>query len=104
MTSLPAACRGPLLLSRREVLQVGSVSRGDNYAHAAAVNARLAGDDRGAEGGGAEPTVHPVIGSSVRMLRPPRRRGVPYVSMPCITRGGGGGPPQPGVFGGVLGR
>ena len=29
---------------------------------------------------------------------------VPYVSMPYITKEGAGGPPQPGFFGGWLGR
>jgi hypothetical protein len=38
------------------------------------------------------------------MLRPPRTAVVPYVSMPYITQEGAGGPPQPGFFGGLLGR
>ncbi len=38
------------------------------------------------------------------LCRPPTRPVVPYVSMPYITQEGAGGPPQPGFFGGLLGR
>jgi hypothetical protein len=38
------------------------------------------------------------------LVRPPRRPVVPYVSMPYVTQEGAGGPPQPGFFGGLLGR
>jgi hypothetical protein len=83
---------------------VRSVSHSVNNAHAAAVYASLTGHDRGEKGGGAKPDDHPAIGSTLAMLRPPRRPVVPYVSMPYITQEGAGGPPQPGFFGGVLGR
>ena len=38
------------------------------------------------------------------MVRPPTTTIVPFVSMPYITQEGRGGPPQPGFFGGLLGR
>ena len=38
------------------------------------------------------------------MLRPPERPIVPHVCLPYITKEGAGGPPQPGFFGGLLGR
>src|SRR5204862_1797089 len=60
--------------------------------------------DRGEIGGGARPTDHPAIGSVLGLLRPPQETVVPYVSMPFITQEGRGGPPQPGFFGGWLGR
>jgi hypothetical protein len=85
---------------------VRSVHHTVNNAHAAAVYASLTGHDRGdarvAIGAGAND--YPAIGSTLAMLRPPRRPVVPYVSMPYITQEGAGGPPQPGFFGGVLGR
>jgi hypothetical protein len=40
----------------------------------------------------------------VGLVRPPKSAVVPYVSMPYITQEGRGGPPQPGFFGGILGR
>jgi hypothetical protein len=83
---------------------VRSVHHGVNNSHAAAVYAGLTGHDRGELGGGAKPTDHPAIGSVAGMCRPPRTPIVPYVSMPYITAEGKGGPPQPGFFGGLLGR
>ena len=83
---------------------VRSVSHSVNNAHAAAVYASLTGHDRGEKGGGTKPDDHPAIGSTLGLLRPPRRPVVPYVSMPYITQEGAGGPPQPGFFGGLLGR
>ena len=38
------------------------------------------------------------------MYRPPTAAVVPFVSMPYVTAEGRGGPPQPGFFGGWLGR
>src|SRR6202035_5366789 len=64
----------------------------------------LTGHDRGEQGGGAKPTDYPAIGSVLGLCRPPQRPVVPYVSMPYITAEGRGGPPQPGFFGGMLGR
>ncbi|MBY0396707.1 MAG: DUF1501 domain-containing protein, partial [Thermoleophilia bacterium] len=75
-----------------------------NNAHAAAVYCGLTGHDRGELGGGAKPTDNPAIGSVVALTRPPMRAVIPYVSMPYITAEGAGGPPQPGFFGGWLGR
>jgi hypothetical protein len=83
---------------------VRSVHHSVNNSHAAAVYAAMTGHDRGELGGGARPTDNPAIGSVVGMLRPPTRPVVSYVSMPFITQEGAGGPPQPGFFGGLLGR
>jgi len=81
-----------------------SVHHGVNNSHAAAVYAGLTGHDRGEIGGGARPTDYPAIGSVVGLRRPPQTPVVPFVSMPYITAEGRGGPPQPGFFGGWLGR
>ncbi len=75
-----------------------------NNAHAAAVYAALTGHDRGEIGGGARPDDYPAVGSVVGMRRPPLTPALPYVSMPYVTKEGAGGPPQPGFFGGLLGR
>src|SRR5262245_42220522 len=83
---------------------VRSVHHSVNNAHAAAVYTALTGHDRGEIGGGTRPSDNPAIGSVVGMLRPPGKPIVPYVSMPYITQEGAGGPPQPGFFGGLLGR
>ena len=83
---------------------VRSVHHSVNNSHAAAVYAALTGHDRGEQGGGAKPTDHPAIGSVVGLCRPPLTPVIPYVSMPYITQEGAGGPPQPGFFGGWLGR
>jgi hypothetical protein len=83
---------------------VRSLHHSVNNAHAAAVYTGMTGHDRGEKGGGAKPTDNPAIGSVVSMLRPPLTAIVPYVSMPYITQEGAGGPPQPGFFGGLLGR
>jgi hypothetical protein len=83
---------------------VRSVHHSVNNSHAAAVYAGLTGHDRGEMGGGARPTDHPAIGSVVGLCRPPGAAVVPFVSMPYITAEGRGGPPQPGFFGGWLGR
>src|SRR5438270_14097916 len=83
---------------------VRSVHHGLNNSHAAAVYAGLTGHDRGEQGGGAKPTDYPAIGSVLARCRPPATPIVPFVSMPYITAEGAGGPPQPGFFGGWLGR
>lgn len=83
---------------------VRSVHHSVNNAHAAAVYTSLTGHDRGEIGGGAKPTDHPSIGSVLAQCRPPSKPVVPYVSLPYITQEGAGGPPQPGFFGGLLGR
>jgi hypothetical protein len=75
-----------------------------NNAHAAAVYCSLTGHDRGEIGGGARPDDYPAIGSVVGMQRPPKEAIVPHVLLPFITKEGAGGPPQPGFFGGWLGK
>jgi hypothetical protein len=75
-----------------------------NNSHAAAVYCGLTGHDRGELGGGAKGSDNPAIGSVVGLCRPPSQAVVPYVSLPYITAEGAGGPPQPGFFGGWLGR
>jgi hypothetical protein len=75
-----------------------------NNSHAAAVYCSLTGHDRGEAGGGAKPTDYAAIGSVTGLVRPPERPVVPFVSLPYITAEGAGGPPQPGFFGGWLGR
>jgi hypothetical protein len=85
---------------------VRSVHHSVNNAHAAAVYTSLTGHDRGDANRaiGAGPEDYPAVGSVLGMVRPPARPVVPYVSMPYITQEGAGGPPQPGFFGGLLGR
>jgi hypothetical protein len=77
-----------------------------NNAHAAAVYTALTGHDRGdatiAIGTG--PNDFPAIGSITGLVRPPANPIVPFVSLPYITQEGRGGPPQPGFFGGALGK
>ena len=87
-----------------ECTLIRSVHHSVNNAHAAAVYAALTGHDRGELGGGAKPDDHPAIGSVTGQVRPPVTPTVPYVSLPYVTKEGAGGPPQPGFFGGWLGR
>src|SRR5207253_2212784 len=85
---------------------IRSAHHGVNNAHAAGVYTALTGHDRGdaTVAVGAGPDDHPSVGSVFGTLRPPGRGVVPYVAMPFITKEGAGGPPQPGFFGGWLGR
>jgi hypothetical protein len=83
---------------------IRSVHHSVNNSHAAAVYCGLTGHDRGERGGGAKPTDNPAIGSVLAQCRPPHAPVAPYVSMPYVTAEGAGGPPQPGFFGGLLGR
>lgn len=85
---------------------VRSVRHTVNNAHAAAVYVGLTGHDRGDANRaiGASPEDYPAIGSVMGLCRPPTGSVVPYVSMPFITQEGAGGPPQPGFFGGWMGR
>jgi hypothetical protein len=85
---------------------VRSVHHTVNNAHAAAVYVGLTGHNRGdaTRAIGAGPEDYPAVGSVVGLCRPPAAAVVPYVSMPFITQEGRGGPPQPGFFGGWLGR
>jgi hypothetical protein len=77
-----------------------------NNAHAAAVYTALTGHDRGdtTVAIGTGPNDFPAIGSITGLMRPPQDPIVPFVSLPYITQEGRGGPPQPGFFGGVLGK
>lgn len=83
---------------------VRSMYHSVNNAHAAAVYVSLTGHDRGEQGGGTKPTDNPAPGSVLAMLRPPAADVVPHVALPYMTKEGAGGPPQPGFFGGFLGR
>jgi hypothetical protein len=83
---------------------VRSAHHSVNNSHGAAVYTGLTGHDRGEAGGRASPSDHPAIGSVVGLVRPPEAPVAPFVSMPYITKEGAGGPPQPGFFGGLLGR
>ncbi|MGE0605480.1 MAG: DUF1501 domain-containing protein [Pirellulales bacterium] len=77
-----------------------------NNAHALAVYTSLTGHDRGdgnvAVGTGGQDV--PCIGATMALLRPPPPAIVPHVCLPYITKEGAGGPPQPGFFGGYIGR
>ncbi|MBI3462803.1 MAG: DUF1501 domain-containing protein [Planctomycetes bacterium] len=85
---------------------VRSMHHSVNNAHAAAVYVGLTGHDRGDANVaiGAGPNDYPAIGSVLGLCRPPQTPVVPFVSMPYITAEGRGRPPQPGFFGGWLGR
>lgn len=83
---------------------VRSMHHGVNNAHAAAVYAAMTGHDRGEIGGGAKQTDYPTLGSVASMLRPPKQNAVSHVVLPYITKEGAKGPPQPGFFGGFMGR
>ena len=83
---------------------VRSVHHSVNNSHAAAVYAGLTGHDRGEDGGGAKPTDYPAIGSVLGTLPAAPGAGC-AVRVHALHHGGGtGGPPQPGFFGGWLGR
>jgi hypothetical protein len=107
-SSLPGVqvCEHLPLFSRQ--VHLGSLIRSAhhsvNNSHGAAVYTSLTGHDRGEVGGRAQPTDNPAIGSVVGLRRPPETGLMPFVSMPYITAEGAGGPPQPGFFGGWLGR
>ncbi|HEY3787795.1 MAG TPA: DUF1501 domain-containing protein [Urbifossiella sp.] len=75
-----------------------------NNAHAAAVYCGLTGHDRGEIGGGARPDDYPAIGSVMGMYHPPQAAVPASVMLPYITKEGAGGPPQPGFYGGWLGK
>jgi hypothetical protein len=85
---------------------IRSAHHGVTNAHWAATYLALTGEDLG---DGAVPIPHaanafPAIGSVLAHLRPPDKPVVPFVSLPYITAEGRGGPPQPGIYGGWLGR
>jgi hypothetical protein len=85
---------------------VRSMHHSVNNAHAMAVYTSLTGHDRG-DGTvaiGTSNVDYPALGSVLGMVRPPQQAIVPHVCLPYITKEGAGGPPQPGFFGGMLGR
>ncbi|MCS7020617.1 MAG: DUF1501 domain-containing protein [Gemmataceae bacterium] len=83
---------------------IRSMHHSVNNAHAAAVYCALTGHDRGEIGGGARPDDHPCIGAVLARERPPHAPVPPHVLLPFVTKEGAGGPPQPGFFGGWLGK
>ncbi len=85
---------------------VRSMHHSVNNAHALAVYTSLTGHDRGdgTVAVGTSAADYPAVGSVLGKLRPPQQAIVPHVCLPYITKEGAGGPPQPGFFGGLLGR
>lgn len=83
---------------------VRSMHHSVNNAHAAAVYVSLTGHDRGEIGGGTRPTDNPSPGAVLSHVRPAPPDAVPHVALPYMTKEGAGGPPQPGFFGGWMGR
>lgn len=85
---------------------VRSMNHSVNNAHALAVYTAMTGHDRGDANraignGGAD---HPSPGATLAHLRPAQASAVPHVCLPYMTKEGAGGPPQPGFWGGLLGR
>ncbi len=83
---------------------VRSMHHSVNNSHGAAVYTALTGLDRGERGGLASPTDHPCMGAVLAKLRPTPANVLSHVHMPYITQEGAGNPPQPGFFGGLMGR
>ncbi|MEX1233198.1 MAG: DUF1501 domain-containing protein [Planctomycetaceae bacterium] len=85
---------------------VRSMHHSVNNAHAAAVYTSMTGHDRGDAkvAIGASPQDYPCFGSVMQLLRPTDRPVVPHVSLPDQAEEGKGGPPQPGYYGGILGK
>jgi hypothetical protein len=86
---------------------IRSMHHSVSNSHAQAVYTALTGHDRG-DGTtlvGAAAGDHPTPGAAVTRLRPAATAGsVSHVCLPYITKEGAKGPPQPGFFGGFLGR
>jgi len=83
---------------------VRSMHHSVNNSHGAAVYTALTGHDRGEVGGLASPTDHPHMGAVLAKRRPSPPEVLSHVHLPYITQEGAGNPPQPGFFGGFLGR
>jgi len=83
---------------------VRSMHHSVNNSHGAAVYTALTGLDRGERGGLASPTDHPCVGAVLAKLRPTPPNVLSHVHLPYITQEGAGNPPQPGFFGGLMGR
>jgi hypothetical protein len=109
-TSLPGYFMGEMLPRMAQHAHrstvVRSMHHSVNNAHAAAVYCSLTGHDRGdaTVAIGAAQHDYPNIGAVFGRERPPQSAIVPFVHLPYITKEGAGGPPQPGFFGGFLGR
>lgn len=87
-----------------ECTLVRSMFHSVNNAHAAAVYTSLTGHDRGEIGGGTLPTDNPSLGSVAALVRPTPPNVVSHAALPYMTKEGANGPPQPGFFGGWMGR
>ena len=83
---------------------VRSMHHSVNNSHAAAVYVSMTGHDRGEVGGGFLPTDNPTPGAVLTRLRPTPADVVPHACLPYKTKEGAKGPPQPGFWGGWLGR
>lgn len=83
---------------------VRSMHHSVNNSHGAAVYTALTGLDRGERGGLAAPSDHPCMGAVLAKLRPTPPNVLSHVHLPYITQEGAGNPPQPGFFGGLMGR
>ena len=85
---------------------VRSMNHSVNNAHAMAVYTAMTGHDKGdatvaiGNGGGDNPSP----GAVLARVRPSASDAVPHVCLPYMTKEGAGGPPQPGFWGGYLGR
>ncbi|MFN0055134.1 MAG: DUF1501 domain-containing protein [Planctomycetales bacterium] len=83
---------------------VRSMHHSVNNSHGAAVYTSLTGHDRGEVGGAASPNDYPCLGAVLQKYRPTTADTLTQVHLPYIVKEGAGGPPQPGFFGGILGR
>jgi len=88
------------------VALVRSMNHSVNNAHALAVYTAMTGDDRGDANKivGNSGNDQPSPGAILAKIRPSQSGAVPHVCLPYMTKEGAGGPPQPGFFGGWLGR
>jgi uncharacterized protein DUF1501 len=88
------------------VALVRSMNHSVNNAHALAVYTAMTGDDRGDANKivGNSLSDQPSPGALLAKVRPGQSGAVPHVCLPYMTKEGAGGPPQPGFFGGWLGR
>lgn len=83
---------------------VRSMHHSVNNSHAAAVYVSMTGHDRGELGGGFLPTDNPTPGAVLSHLRPTPPGVVSHACLPYKTKEGAKGPPQPGFWGGWMGK
>jgi hypothetical protein len=85
---------------------VRSMHHSVNNAHALAVYTAMTGHDRGDANVivGDSNIDQPTPGAVVARMRPGRNDAVPHIALPYKTKEGAGGPPQPGFYGGWLGK